>query len=210
MTENTHLTRRESIKRGVALVSTTPAARTTDESRSTDAMSVPLQPADVPVRYEPKAYHPEQATSFTWLSGTETPAKKFEVAGTCYGLRVAGQDVGAISSTAVVFPTGEADPDLIPFACGRGSSTPQFQPGEYPLHRSTRARGQGLEIQYDFPDPPWQLDGSFQDVTCIHPVEDTIVSTVVHGPVTDEHQPRTLARALNSLMQTRVASGEAG
>lgn len=210
MSEKTSLTRRESIKRGVALCSTAPAALTTDEFRTTDARTAVLQPADVPPGYEPNEYHPEQATFLNWLSDIEAPAEKFDLGGSCYLLHNTGQEVGAIASTAVVFPNGEADPDLVPFAYGRGSGTPQFQLGEYPLHRSTRSLRQGLEIQYDLSDPPWQLDASFQDVTCIHPIEDTIVSTVVYGPVTDEQQPRALARRLNSLMQTRVVRGQAG
>lgn len=204
MIERTPLTRREWLKKRVTLFSTAPAALTTGESRSTDATAVVLQPEDVPPEYESREYQFEQATFLNWLSDIEAPADRFDLEGSCYLLYQAGKEIGAIASTAVVFQNGEADPDLVPFAYGRGAGTPPFQLGEYPLHRSAQSPGQGLEIQYVFPNPPWGLDTTFQDVTCIHPIEDAIVSTVVYGPVTDEHQPQALARGLNSLMQTRV------
>lgn len=208
MSKETLSTRRESIQKGVALFSTAPAVLTTDESWSTDATTVVLRSTDVPSGYESQEYQFEQASSLNWLSDIETPAESFDLEGSCYLLHEAEREIGAIASTAVVFPDGEADPEIVPVAYGRGSGTPPFQLGDYPLYRSIQSLGRGLEIQYDLPDPPWQLDASFRDVTCVHAIEDTIVGTVVYGPVTDGHRPKALARELNSLMQTRVVRGE--
>lgn len=209
MTHHDHtVTRRGMMKRSLVAVPTIQQLGTADNPTDIDPDDVLLTARDIPDSFESGTANPEDSKFLQALRDVDPATACGDIDARAFLRYDDGRLAAGIASTAIVYEEGA------PRARTVERITTQTLDGfdeelapRAKTDTTVRTDAEGVEWRIFIPDPPWDLDDAYLDVTRVQIVGQAILGMAVYGPASDHPAPLPSARAYSSLMRRRARSG---